>query len=853
MAVSPGDRHTPVMQQYLGIKAEFPDKLLFFRMGDFYELFYDDARRAAALLDIALTRRGQSGGEPVPMAGVPFHAVDQYLAKLVRQGESVVICEQIGDPKTGGAGPLERRVTRIVTPGTLTEDGLLEEKRDSLLVAVHASNDATGIAWLDLAGGRLTIGAIDGERRPESELMRLQPAELLLSEVAALDLDALRIPRVVRLPPWHFDHDAAKRLLCEHFRVADLRGYGCENMNEAVCAAGCLLRYAQDMRRSVLVHVRGITVENPATLLYLDATTRRNLEIERDLSGHSEHSLVAMMDTAATPMGARLLRRWLNQPLRDHAVLRLRHQAVQALISSADIAAVQLRLREIGDMERILTRVAVGSARPRDLVQLRQGLSALPDVQLQLAGVDSPLMRSIMEGVKPFPEVRQYLESAIVEAPPVTVRDGGVIAPGFDRDLDELRGIRDASSDFLGKLETSERYETGIANLKVGFNRVHGYYIEVSRSQTQPIPARYIRRQTLKAVERYITDELKQFEDRILGASEKALARERELYEGVLERLRMRLAELQACAAALAEIDVLTAFAERACALRFSPPELCEVPAIRIIEGRHPVVEALGGDPFVPNDLCLDADRGMLLITGPNMGGKSTYMRQTALIVILACAGSFVPAKAAEIGPIDRIFTRIGASDDLAGGRSTFMVEMSETADILHNATDRSLVLIDEIGRGTSTYDGMSLAWATAAYLAGKVGCFTLFATHYFELTQLAEQFANIVNVRLDAMEHKDKIVFLHAVKEGPANRSYGLQVAALAGIPQSVLADAKACLQGLESKQFGPLESADARPQWELFGNRHPIVEALEMINPDELTPLEALETLFKLRSLLD
>ncbi|MFQ5658857.1 MAG: DNA mismatch repair protein MutS [Gammaproteobacteria bacterium] len=843
-------QHTPVMQQYLGFKAKYPDMLLFFRMGDFYELFYEDARKAARLLDIALTTRGKSAGEPIPMAGVPFHAVDNYLSKLVRLGESVAICEQIGDPALS-RGPVERDIVRIVTPGTITDEALLEERSDNLLAAVHATKGGYGLAALELASGRFSLMQLDQATNLESELKRLNPAEILLSEDSGLRPVLEKSYRRITLrPPWHFDLKAAVDLMKHQYAVHDLSGFGCETMPLAVSAAGGLLHYARETQRTSLIHLQPVRIEHLDDCIILDAISRRNLELEHDLSGNKDHSLFRVMDTTATPMGSRLLRRWLNRPIRDRQILRLRHHAVSDLLSNRSYLEVQESLRAVSDLERVLTRVALNSARPRDLIQLRSTLGELPGLNELLAQRDSPRLQTLRESVTPFPELCQYLGQALTNAPPVTIRDGGVIADGFDRTLDDLRKLSSDAGEFLLALESREKLRTGIGNLKVGYNRVHGYYIEISRQYSASVPGDYQRRQTLKASERFITEELKAFEDRTLSARGKALAREKELYEAVLARICEELAPLQRCAAAMAEIDALAAFAERADCLDFNQPEFSDEPGIRIQAGRHAVVELSQTGPFIANDLELNDDRSLLIITGPNMGGKSTYMRQTALMTVLAHIGSFIPAKQAVFGPIDRIFTRIGAADDLAGGQSTFMVEMTETANILNNASRHSLVLMDEIGRGTSTLDGLALAWACAACLASEIRAYTLFATHYFELTALPEQLENAANVHLDAVEHGDKIIFMHDLKEGPANRSYGLHVAQLAGVPDRLIEQAKRRLQNIETH---PMPVSRQQPQNDMFAQQHPLFQAMEHIHPDELTPRQALEVLYKLRGLMD
>lgn len=844
------EQHTPMMQQYLRIKADYPHMLLFYRMGDFYELFHDDARRAAELLDITLTARGASAGEPIPMAGVPYHAVEGYLARLIRLGESVAICEQVGDPATS-KGPVERKVVRIVTPGTVTDEALLEERRDNLISAITRRGEHYGLATLDITSGRFTVQELSGEEALLSELERLRPAELLLDEEAGL---VVRHASLKRLPPWHFEHDSAKRLLCAQFGTRDLAGFGCETMGPAIGAAGALLQYVQDTQRTALPHLRGLAPEQRDQAVQLDAASRRNLELEVNLGGDNRRTLAGVMDRTATPMGSRLLRRWINRPLRSHAPLQARQQAIAALLDNALFEPLRDRLRGIGDIERILSRIALKSARPRDLTQLRGALERLPALHAQLGELDSPLITELLARIAEYPEVHDLLQRAVIEEPPVLIRDGGVIAGGYDSELDELRAIRENAGQFLIDLESRERERSGIATLKVSYNKVHGYYIEVSRAQSEKVPADYIRRQTLKGAERYITPELKGFEDKALSAAERALAREKALYDALLDTLGEYLAPLQETAAALAELDALNNLAERADALNLSQPHLVDEPGLEIRGGRHIVVEQVMDAPFVPNDILLDDSRRMLIITGPNMGGKSTYMRQTALIVLLAHIGSFVPADSARIGPVDRIFTRIGASDDLATGRSTFMVEMTETANILNNATDHSLVLMDEIGRGTSTFDGMSLAWSCARHLATRLRAFTLFATHYFELTTLPETLPNVANVHLDAVEHGEEIVFMHSVKEGPANQSYGLQVAQLAGVPREVVQRAREKLRELESSSAARADSESPDQQIGLFeaAPPHPLLEALEVLDPDSLSPRDALQQLYRLKELL-
>ena len=851
-----------MMQQYLRIKAQHPDVLLFYRMGDFYEMFYDDARRAAQLLDIALTQRGASAGAPIPMAGVPAVTVDTYLARLVRKGESVAICEQRGDPGKA-KGPMEREVVRIVTPGTVTDEALLDERRDNVLASACGANGRFGLAWLDLSAGRFSLMEVAGRAALEAELERLRPAELLAPDGAQPPAAAHASERAWRLrPPWHFDTDSATRALTEQFRTRDLAGFGCADKPLGVAAAGALLNYVRETQKAALPHLLSLTAEEQDGALIMDPATRRNLELDESLAGKPELTLAGVFDRTATAMGARMLRRWLNRPLRDRDTLRARYQAVATLIEASRHVELAELLRPIGDLERILARVALHSARPRDLAQLRTALGALPALHRSLRAMEaetrSPLLDRLLGELSDHRDEHALLLRAVVDSPPHFLRDGGVLAPGYDAQLDELRLLGSNTEQFLLDLERRERERSGLSSLKLGFNRVQGFFIEVSRSQADAVPKEYQRRQTVKSAERFITPELKAFEDKVLGARDRALAREKELYEALLDLLSARLPALQSTAAAIAELDVLTCFAERAATLDCAQPELVAEPMLRIEGGRHPVVERASREPFIPNDLAFDEERRMLIITGPNMGGKSTYMRQTALIAILAHIGCFVPAKRAVLGPIDRIFTRIGASDDLAGGRSTFMLEMTETANILHNATDRSLVLMDEVGRGTSTFDGLSLAWACAAFIARRIRAFTLFATHYFELTSLAGEVPGVANVHVEAVEHGDALVFLHSVKEGPANQSYGLQVAALAGIPKSVTAEARRYLSELERERDALRNSSS--PQSELPLVLAPLparpaesaaLDALRAVDPNALTPREALDLLFRLQQL--
>jgi len=843
-------QHTPMMQQFLRIKAEHPDILLFYRMGDFYELFFDDARKASQLLDITLTARGKSNGEPIPMCGIPYHAADNYLARLIRAGESVALCEQIGDPATS-KGPVERQVMRIVTPGTVTDENLLEERRDNFLMAIASFDDQIGIAVLDVGSGRFFVQELSSDEQLQTELERIKPAEILISEDDALYRQLSSAKGLRRQPPWYFEYDSCQRLLTEQFGTRDLSGFGCDGMTQAILAAGCLMQYVNDTQRIALPHIQGLRVERSEDSVLLDAASRRNLELETNLSGGHENTLASVIDKTTTAMGSRCLRRWINRPLRDQLQLSIRLGGVEALLNNRDYAEIKGPLKHIGDIERIISRVAIKSARPRDLFTLGNSLAQLPQIQQHLSHLAAERLSQLSDAISEHPQTVTLLQSAIVENPPVVLRDGGVIAEGYDEALDELRNLSKNADQFLVDLEIREKQRTGINTLKVSYNRVHGFYIEVSRAQSDNVPADYIRRQTLKSAERFITPELKSFEDKVLSAKERALSREKALYDELLNKLLLSLNPLQLCAEGLSELDTLCCFAERADTLNYCRPEFQTRSAINITAGRHPVVEQVTDNSFIPNDSKLNDQQRMLIITGPNMGGKSTYMRQTALIVLMAHIGCYVPAEKALIGSIDRIFTRIGASDDLASGRSTFMVEMTEAANILNNATEKSLVLMDEIGRGTSTFDGLSLAWACAESLALESRPFTLFATHYFELTSMVDEIKTVINVHLDAVEHGENIVFMHAVKDGPANQSYGLQVAKLAGVPASVIKNARKKLQILErqsANNHGVFVEATTG-QLELFNNNpHPIVEQLQEIQVDDLNPRQALALLYEL-----
>ena len=848
--------HTPMMQQYLQIKAENPDILLFYRMGDFYELFYKDAERAAKLLDITLTQRGKSNGSPIPMAGVPFHSADQYLAKLVKLGESVAIAEQIGDPVLS-KGPVERKVVRIVTPGTLVDDNLLPENKDNSVVAIVKDGQRFGLAALELSVGEFSAIELRNDDQLLSEIKRLNPAEVIATTdtVQALVENKLLNTKtgLTEIPNWYADFDVAQEMLCKQFEVASLTAFGCDDFPLTVRAAGSLLQYARDMHFEHTPHITDFKLLQRNDYLIIDAASRQNLEIETNLSGGNEHTLVALMDKCANPMGSRLLRRWLHGPIRNHDELRQRQQSVDSMLHEIDQRDLHNTLRSCGDIERVLTRIALNLARPRDLVKLRSALISVPHIKSLLSKSQAPLIVQLNQNIDLFESERSLLEAAVLEEPASVIRDGGVINPEFDDEFNELHRLSKHTGDFLLKLEAKEREQTGISTLKVKYNRVHGFYIEMGRSHAQSVPEHYVRRQTLKNAERYITEELKEFEDKVLSARERALAKEKQLYQSVLDALQPNLAAMKSMARALAQLDVLSNFAERAVTLSFVRPTLKSETLLDIVEGWHPVVAQNQTQPFIANDLGLDDARKMLVITGPNMGGKSTYMRQNAIIVLLAHTGSFVPAKSATIGLVDRIFTRIGASDDLAGGRSTFMVEMTEMSNILRNATQNSLVLVDEIGRGTSTFDGLSLAYACATELANALKSYSLFATHYFEITELAQQIETIRNVHLDAVEHGHDIVFMYKLKEGPANQSYGIQVAKLAGVPNAVLELANDKLEELEATAAQPqspqmaLELTAKKAKKQQDKNAE-LMQRIREIDPDTLSPREALELLYGL-----
>lgn len=843
--------HTPMMQQYLKLKAENPDILLFYRMGDFYELFYDDAKKASQLLDISLTKRGASAGEPIPMAGVPYHAVESYLAKLIAMGESVAICEQIGDPALS-KGPVERKVVRIVTPGTVSDELLLEDRKDNLLAAIWQEKSGYGFATLDISSGRFNVFECDSADTMQAELQRTSPVEILYPE----DFQSMSLIEnrsgLRRRPLWDFDLSTAKQQLNLQFATKDLIGFGVEKADKALKAAGCLLQYVKDTQKTSLPHIRSITKQSQDKFVILDAATRRNLEITENLAGGTDNTVAAILDKTQTAMGSRMLKRWLHTPIRDRLILSQRQNSIEEL--QEHYLVIQPLLKQIGDIERILARLALRSARPRDFARLRDSYNYLPQLQFELNALNDPYLQALCHTIGTFDEIANLLNNAIIETPPVLIRDGGVIAEGYHEELDQLRLLSAGATNYLEQLEVRERDTLGIDTLKIGFNAVHGYYIQVSRGQSHLVPVHYTRRQTLKNAERYIIPELKEYEDKVLTSKGKALALEKVLYDQLFDILLPQLESMQKSAEALAELDVLTNLAERAQTLNYTKPQLSIDKGINIQNGRHLVVEQVLSEPFIANSLNLSQQRRMLIITGPNMGGKSTYMRQTALIALLAYMGSFVPASNAIIGPIDRIFTRIGASDDLASGRSTFMVEMTETANIMHNATEHSLILMDEIGRGTSTYDGLSLAWACVEMLVNQIKAMTLFATHYFELTQLPEQINSIYNVHFDAIEHENTIAFRHTVQEGAASKSYGIAVAGLAGVPNIILKRAKQKLKELESHYQQSATSHVDSSQLSLISipDESKVELELQQIDPDSLTPREALDVLYRLKRLL-
>lgn len=846
--------HTPMMQQFWKIKADYPKTLLFYRMGDFYELFYDDAKKASDILDLTLTARGQSAGEPIPMAGLPYHAAESYLAKLIKLGESVAICEQIGE--ASAKGPMKREVVRVLTPGTVTDEALLDAQTETLLCAVYFKQARCGLATLELASGRFCLTELDSEQIP-NELARLQPAEILLPDSFSLASPAPKETKSRIRPEWDFDHRAAHRLLCEQFSVKNLQAFECESLTLAVQSAGAVLRYVHETQGRQLTHIHRLEVENNSHNLQLDSRTLRNLELLQNPEGKRDYTLISILDKTKTPMGARLLSRWLSRPITNLQTLNNRFDSIEQLQTQHDIQDIQAILKTIGDMERILARVGLQSARPRDLVKLKASLEACTQLNTIL---EKPLPFMQGQALSDHLEVKNKLATAMIDNPPMTVRDGGMIKEGYDEQLDEYRALCENIEGYLKKLEAQEQKNTKLSTLKVGYNRVHGFYIELSRRESDKVPDHYQRRQTLKNTERFITEELKSFEEKILTSREKSLSREKKLYEELVAWLLNDLQGMQQTAHLLAELDVLTNLAERASTLQYTRPTLSQHSKLNIQAGRHPVIEESTDSHFTPNNLTLNSDKKMLVITGPNMGGKSTYMRQVALIVIMTHIGSFVPAQSAHIGKIDRIFTRIGAQDNIAKGQSTFMVEMTEAANILHYATEHSLVIMDEIGRGTSTFDGMSLAWACAYALSQKIQAYCLFSTHYFELTRLAEKYSNIHNVHLAAEQSNNQLIFLHRVSNGPLNRSYGLQVAKLAGIPQNVITLATRILEKLEKRNSEPTPTPKSKPI--IDNNASQLIETPESkqnklicqkllaLNINELRPIDALQMLNELQS---
>ncbi len=875
--MSKKSENTPMMTQYLRIKAEHPDILLFYRMGDFYELFFDDAKNASQLLNISLTARGKSNGDPIPMAGVPYHAAENYLAKLVKMGQSVAICEQVGDPATS-KGPVERKVVRIITPGTITDEALLEERSESILASVFYGSvnkklpSVFGLAYIELASGRFNIIDCDSEQALQSSLARIKPTEILYPEGASF---VHLLPPLIgkrKRPVWEFDHQTAVTKLTEQFETLNLDGFGVNTHSTSICSAGSVLQYIQETQRTQLMHIKSINQESMSSCLVMDAATQQNLELTRNLSGGIEHTLLSAIDNTTTTMASRLLQRYIHRPTRDTNEITHRHAVINSFLQY-DVTEFTAIYKTIGDIERVLARMALRSARPRDFARLSIALSSLPLLQTQLIELAKVIeehrsdIQIYQTNIGTFDDLASLLERAIIENPPVVIRDGGVIKPGYSEELDHLRDLAEGASDYLRQLEQRERERTGISTLKVNYNKVHGFYIEVSRANSAQVPADYIRRQTLKNNERYIIPELKDHEDQVLTSQSRALALEKRLFEALFDDIIAQLNPLMLCAANIAKLDVLTNFAEQALQLNLFQPTLVTTNTLNYHNGRHLVVEQVMQSPFIANPLHMDEKSRMLMVTGPNMGGKSTYMRQTALIVILAYIGSFVPANDAQIGPIDQIFTRIGAADDLASGRSTFMVEMTETANIMHNASKNSLVLMDEIGRGTSTYDGLSLAWACAQYLAEKTKSLTLFATHYFELTELTQQFSVVENVHVTALEHGDDIKFMHKVEQGAASGSFGLQVAKLAGVPKPVITLAKQKLKQLESQENAidnrQKKSKKAKQNTNLEGDAHkqlsmPLDEphwlekAINDIDIDALSPREAQALLYHLKSKL-
>lgn len=843
-----------MMRQFLKIKAQHPDHLLFYRMGDFYELFYEDAKSAAELLDLTLTSRGKSNGKPIPMAGIPYHAVDNYLAKCVKAGLSIAICEQVGDPNQS-KGPVERKVQRIITPGTLTDEALIDEKREPILISIYEKNTKFGISWLAMASGKFFISECKNNDELISILSQLDIAEIISANKDILCHNSINKDLLRERPEWEFDLDTSIKELNKQFGTHDLSSFGVDDYSLALCAAGALLQYVNSTQSSSLTHIKKILLHSKNDHLRIDSISRKNLELDVNLSGNEENTLFSVLNSTLTPMGSRLLKEWMLKPLNNINFIKERQQAIEAITNDYFFEQIREQIKPIGDIQRILTRISLKSARPRDLIKLSDAINIFPKLNNTLKNIDNLFIQKINNQIGLFPDEEILLKKSLIENPPMTIKDGGVIADGYDDELDSLRKLNTNASDFLIELEQREQKRTGLSSLKVGYNRIHGYYIEISKVQSNNAPTEYVRRQTLKNAERFIIPELKSFEDKALSAKSKALSREKYLYDQLIEKLNIRLSELQESADALAIIDCLTCLAERADYYNWCPVNIKDNPGINIKKGRHPVVENFSTKPFIPNDLHLNNKLHTLVITGPNMGGKSTYMRQVALITVLAHMGSKVPADSADIGIVDQIFTRIGSSDDLSGGRSTFMVEMSETANILHNATKNSLVLMDEIGRGTSTFDGLALAWSCIKYLAEEIKSLTLFATHYFELTSLAEKMNCSDNIHLDAREYENEIVFMHTVKSGPANKSYGIQVANLAGIPKEIINFARKKLLDLENENIKETDkrnySDKPSKQVDFFEMDSSKIESLiENMDPDKMTPLQALESIFLLKN---
>ncbi len=847
--------HTPMMRQYLTIKQAHPDILLFYRMGDFYELFFDDAHNASDWLGITLTHRGKANGNPIPMAGVPYHAVDNYLARLVKQGKSVAICEQIGDP-ANSKGPVERKVVRVITPGTISEDSLLEANKENLLAAIYYHKKTRqkaklGLAWIDLAGGQFYCNQFSSEEALLSELARLNPAEILTTEYFT-DMLSQKGFTLKELEDWQFDYQQNYNTLLQHFEVKNLDGFGCDKLQSAICAAGAALNYAKLTQQNLLSHLTSIRPFDNQQILHLNSHTRKHLEITENLYGEQNKSLFNVINRTKTAMGCRLLQNWLHAPLIDRSAIERRLDTVSALIQSQDLNQLRSIINPVKDMQRILSRVALNSCRPRDLTGLKESLAVLPDLVSWLKAAQQPVLQEISEKIPLHEETYKHLSKAIFDNPPVVIRDGNVIRDGYHKELDELRYLSDNASDLLTDMEEREKEATGISTLKVGYNRIHGFYIEISKAQSEKAPITYTRRQTLKNAERFITPELKELEEKVLSSQAKALALEKQLYQQLIDSLVPQVTNLLCTASEIAQLDVFQSFALIAEESSYCRPEFSREQLINIKNGRHPVVEAFQQAPFIANNVYADKAQKSLVITGPNMGGKSTYMRMTAIITLLAHVGCYVPAESAVLGIMDAIYTRIGASDDLSGGRSTFMVEMSETANILNNATRKSLVILDEIGRGTSTYDGLALAWATLDYLSKKIKPLTLFATHYFELTEISDSDNSIKNLHFGAIQHGKKLILEHLIHEGPTSKSYGIHVARLAGVPDSVTRQAKSYQSHLEQgkhHQPDPTAEIKVNPDKTLpILEVDPRIKTLESIDADNLTPKQALALIYEL-----